>query len=278
MVEVVIVSGLSGAGKTTALKVLEDMGYFCIDNLPPVLLKDFITLVSNSTVSKVAITIDVRSAKFGENLTQLQKALEIYKDSIKLLFLEASLEELIKRFSFTRRRHPLEGQLSLREAILKEQELLSDIRQLATVIDTTNLDTNGLRKVIISILSDTKTFFVRIRSFGFKYGVPTDTDFIIDTRFLPNPFYVRELAHLDGRDEKIHNYFENYPEVKQFIQQIVPPLLLAATLYKKEGRPSMTISVGCTGGRHRSVYVAEKLAESLKKDFQVIVEHRDVDR
>ncbi len=278
MVDVVIVSGLSGAGKTTALRILEDMGYFCIDNLPPALLKDFMVLISNSSVTKVALTIDARSMKLNENLKDLKYVIELYKDSVKLLFLEASIEELIKRFAITRRPHPLEGQLNLREAIVKEQEFLDDIRQLGTVIDTTDLSVAGLRNMISSFLAGAKTFFIRIRSFGFKYGVPTDTDFIIDTRFMPNPFYVHDLAPLDGRDERIRKYFENYPDVERFVEQIIAPLSLAASSYKKEGRASMTISVGCTGGRHRSVYIAERLAEALKKDYSVIIEHRDVDK
>ncbi len=278
MRKLLVVSGLSGAGKSTAVKVLEDLGFFCIDNLPPILIKDFIALLANSSVEKVALVIDVRSAQLGDAVQAVQKLIENYGNSVMVIFLEASVEELLRRFATTRRRHPLEGALSLQQAILKEKEMLEEIREISTVIDTTDLDIHSLREKISSLLKEEEQFMIRIRSFGFKYGMPLDTDFVIDTRFLPNPFYEKELASLDGRDEKIKEFFKKHDVVERFIKNAAEMIILASEGYTKEGRTTMTVSVGCTGGRHRSVYVVERLCEVLKGDFIIHVEHRDVNR
>ncbi|MFN3283965.1 MAG: RNase adapter RapZ [Pseudothermotoga sp.] len=278
MRKILVVSGLSGAGKSTAIKVLEDLGFFCIDNLPPILIKDFIALLANSSVEKIALVIDVRSAQLGDAVEAVKGLIKNYGSSVMVIFLEASVEELLRRFATTRRRHPLEGTLSLQQAILKEKETLEEIREISTVIDTTNLDIHSLREKISSLLKEEEQFMIRIRSFGFKYGMPLDTDFVIDTRFLPNPFYEKELASLDGRDERIKEFFKKHDVVERFIKNAAEMIILASEGYTKEGRTTMTVSVGCTGGRHRSVYVVERLCEVLKGKFIVHVEHRDVNR
>ncbi|MDI3494307.1 MAG: RNase adapter protein RapZ [Pseudothermotoga sp.] len=269
---------MSGAGKSTVARVLEDIGFFCIDNLPPALLNDFMVLLSSSSIDKVALVVDIRSAQLGNAVQAIKKLVDNYSNIVTVLFLEASDEELLKRFATTRRRHPLEGQLSLQEAISKEKELLRDMKEMSVVIDTTGLDIHTLREKIGSLLKEEAQFVIRIRSFGFKYGLPADTDFIIDTRFLPNPYYDRKLAQLNGTDQEIVNFFSKYPVVEDFIQYTYKLLHIAATRYKSEGRPFMTVSIGCTGGRHRSVYVAEKLSKILKDRFYVYVEHRDVNK
>ncbi|MGB9821439.1 MAG: RNase adapter RapZ [Pseudothermotoga sp.] len=278
MKRVLVVSGLSGAGKSTAIRVLEDMGFFCIDNLPPLLLNDFMALLASSSVERVALVIDVRSAQLGDTVQAVNRLIENYDGLVTVIFLEASVEELLRRFATTRRRHPLEGTLNLEQAILKEKEMLKDMKEISIVIDTTDLDIHSLREKIGSLLREEEQFMIRIRSFGFKYGVPLDTDFVIDTRFLPNPFYDKELAPLDGKDERVIRFFSKYDVVKDFIECTAKMISLAAHGYRKEGRATMTISIGCTGGRHRSVYIAERLFEMLKDSFTVYVEHRDVNK
>lgn len=278
MRKILVVSGLSGAGKSTVIKVLEDLGFFCIDNLPPILIKDFIALLANSSVEKVALVIDVRSAQLGDAVQAVKRLIKNYGNSVMVIFLEASVEELLRRFATTRRRHPLEGALSLQQAILKEKEMLEEVREISTVIDTTDLDIHSLREKISCLLKEEEQFMIRIRSFGFKYGMPLDTDFVIDTRFLPNPFYEKELASLDGRDGRIKEFFKKHDVVERFIKNAAEMIILASEGYTKEGRTTMTVSVGCTGGRHRSVYVVERLCEILKDNFIVHVEHRDVNR
>ncbi|MGJ8455143.1 RNase adapter RapZ [Pseudothermotoga sp. U03pept] len=278
MKRVLILSGLSGAGKSTAIKVLEDMGFFCIDNLPPALLNDFMALLASSSVDRVALVVDVRSAQLGDAVQATKRLIEIYDGLVTVIFLEATVEELLRRFATTRRRHPLEGVLNLQQAILKEKQMLQEMRELSIVIDTTDLDIHSLREKIGSLLREEEQFVIRIRSFGFKYGVPLDTDFVIDTRFLPNPFYDKELAPLNGRDERVAEFFKRYDVVREFIECTAKMVSLAAQGYIKEGRAAMTVSVGCTGGKHRSVYVVERLLELLSDDFTVHVEHRDVNK
>lgn len=278
MKRIVVVSGLSGAGKSTAIRVLEDLDFFCIDNLPPSLLNNFITVVMNSSIDKVALVLDVRSAQFGDLTSAVMKLLRTYEGSVTVLFLEASKEELIRRFSVTRRKHPLEGKMSLSEAIDAERKMLEEIRNVSLIIDTTDMDIQTLRERVSSLLAFERTFLIRLRSFGFKYGLPTDTDFLLDTRFMPNPYYRAELAPLDGRDERIRDFFQSQECVSEYIDHAVNLIRIAARQYEKVGRASMTVSVGCTGGRHRSVYVVEQIAEKLSGEFKVEVEHRDVNK
>ncbi len=278
MKRILVVSGLSGAGKSTVIKILEDLGFFCIDNLPPTLLNDFMAVVMSSSMDKIALVLDVRSAQFGDLTTAVKKLLQSYGESIGVLFLEASKEELIRRFSVTRRKHPLEGKLSLSEAIEMEKEMLEEIRNMSLVIDTTEMDIQMLRERISGLLSIEKTFLVRLRSFGFKYGLPSDTDFLLDTRFMPNPYYCPELAPLDGRDERVRQFFQNQSDIAEYIDCAANMIRIAAMGYKRAGRAGMTVSVGCTGGRHRSVYVVERLAEKLSNEFGIEVEHRDVNK
>ncbi|HBT40264.1 MAG: hypothetical protein XD58_0433 [Thermotoga sp. 50_1627] len=273
-----VVSGLSGAGKSTAIRILEDLGFFCIDNLPPTLLNDFMAVVMSSSMENVALVLDVRSAQFGDLTSAVRKLLQSYGASVSVLFLEASKEELIRRFSVTRRKHPLEGKLSLSEAIDTEKKMLEEIRNMSLVIDTTEMDIQMLRERISSLLSIEKTFLIRLRSFGFKYGLPPDTDFLLDVRFMANPYYHSELAPLDGRDERVKRFFENQSDVAEYIECAANMIHIAAAGYKKVGRAGMTVSVGCTGGRHRSVYVVERLAERLSNEFAVEIEHRDVNK
>lgn len=278
MKRILIVSGLSGAGKSTVIRILEDIGFFCIDNLPPTLLNDFMAIVMSSSIDKIALVLDVRSAQFGDLAEAVKKLLQSYGESVTVLFLESSKEELIRRFSITRRKHPLEGKLNLSEAIDAERNLLQEIRNMSLIIDTTELDIQSLREKISSLLSIQKTFLIRLRSFGFKYGLPIDTDFLLDTRFMPNPYYCPDLAPLDGRNERIKKFFESHESIAEYIQYANNMIRIAAEGYKKAGRAGITISIGCTGGRHRSVYVVERLAERLSKEFDVYVEHRDVNK
>ncbi|MEN3007924.1 RNase adapter RapZ [Pseudothermotoga sp.] len=278
MKKILIVSGLSGAGKSTVIKILEDMGFFCIDNLPPALLNDFMAIVMSSSIDRIALVLDVRSAQFGDLAEAVKKLLQSYGESVTVLFLEASKEELIRRFSITRRKHPLEGKVSLSEAIDLERDLLQEIRNMSLIIDTTEMDIQSLREKVSCLLSIQRIFLIRLRSFGFKYGLPADTDFVLDTRFMPNPYYCPDLAPLDGRDERIKSFFESHEKIAEYIQHAASMIKTAAEEYKKAGRAGITVSIGCTGGRHRSVYVAEKLAEKLSKEFEVHIEHRDVNK
>lgn len=278
MKKILVVSGLSGAGKSTAANILEDLGFFCIDNLPPNLLNDFMAIVMSSSIDRIALVLDVRSAQFGDLSEAVKKLIQNYGELVTVLFLEASKEELIKRFSVTRRKHPLEGKLSLAEAIDLEKKMLEGIRDLSLVMDTTHMDVPTLRERISELLAIERTFLIRLRSFGFKYGIPHDTDFLLDSRFMPNPYYDPELAPLDGRDERVKEFFQQHNDVNEYINCAANLIRIAASHYRKSGRAGMTVSVGCTGGRHRSVYVVERLAEKLSGEFKVEIEHRDVSR
>jgi len=280
MRRIFVITGMSGAGKSTAVRLLEDSGFFCIDNIPPKILKELITILTAASIKKMAFVVDVRSAKLGDSVQAVRQLKRVYENNVMVLFLEASLDELLRRFASTRRKHPLEDNLPLEQAILKEQELLYEMRESAdTVVDTTGLDIHTLRMRINSLLvGEEHQFTVRVLSFGYKYGVPHDVDFVIDTRFLPNPFYVPELSSLDGRDKKIAEFLESKPAFKEFFEATIRMLEIAAKSYFNEGRPVFSVAVGCTGGRHRSVYLAEKLGSKFKKSFRTEVTHRDVDK
>lgn len=279
----VILTGLSGAGKSKTVGIMEDLGYFCIDNLPPYLIFDFLKISEKTEgkINKICAVIDVRSKEFLDVLPSIIEKLKKDKSlSVKLVFLEASTESLVRRFSETRRRHPVEAGISLEEKINEEKKTLLEIKEMAdVVIDTTNFEMRDLKKQIVSILSypeaeGTKVFLV---TFGYKYGVPLQADIVIDVRFIPNPFYKEDLSGLNGLSDEIKNYVLSFDETKVFLSKFEDFLLFLIPYYIREGKSYLTIALGCTGGKHRSVAIGEFLYDFLNKNgFTVSVEHRDV--
>ena len=285
LLELVIVSGLSGSGKTVALRTLEDAGYYCIDNLPLTMLPELVDNMINNRqtpVEEVAIAIDARSgvesaARFDEILQHVSS----HPLHLDVLFLTCDTSRLLKRFSETRRKHPLSRKgLPLADAIQKERKLLADIQANANLsIDSTDLNVHQLRQMIMDrLLSNSGSEMdILIQSFGFKNGVPSDTDFVFDVRCLPNPHWEKELKPLTGRDRAVVKYLENYPEVIAMCDSILGFLGEWIPRFEKENRSYMTISIGCTGGQHRSVYLAERIATGLKKQLsRVSIRHRDL--
>ncbi|MCP4979977.1 MAG: RNase adapter RapZ [Gammaproteobacteria bacterium] len=283
--KLVIVSGLSGSGKTVALRTLEDAGYYCIDNLPLGMLPELVDNMINTSPEPydlVAIAIDARSGVDGSNrFEEIMQYINNHSLQLKILFLIADTSRLLKRFSETRRKHPLSRNgLPLADAIQQEKKLLEDIHTNADlVIDSSNLNVHELRHVIIDqLLSQTTSEMgILIQSFGFKDGVPADTDFIFDVRCLPNPHWEKDLRPLSGRDQAVVKYLENYAEVGEMLESIYSFLTDWIPQFEKENRSYMTISIGCTGGKHRSVYLAERLSARLQQDRQNLsTRHRDM--
>ena len=283
--KLVIVSGLSGSGKTVALHTLEDAGYFCVDNLPVGLLPNFIDKMTNSQPALydlIAVAIDARSGvedlDHFETIINQIRARDILT---KVLFLTADIKKLVSRFSETRRKHPLSKQgLPLVEVIELERNLLSNIYASADLkIDTSNLNVHDLRHTIISrLLPDGgKNLSILIQSFGFKHGLPADTDYIFDVRCLPNPHWENDLQLLTGRDKAVIDYLESFAMVNSMADSINDFLKTWIPCFKEENRSYMTISIGCTGGQHRSVYLVDKIADELQKNqFNASVHHRDL--
>ena len=287
MLDIVILTGLSGAGKSMAANFFEDMGYFCIDNLPPQTLPSLVDMFLHGQggegfgISKLAFVIDIRSNDLLEGMGAALKNVEKLGCPYKIIFLEASDQVLINRFRQTRRRHPLDVNTGLMEAIEKERETLSGIRQQAThIIDTSLLATTALREELFHIVHDfqgQQKLTILVESFGFKYGIPVDCDNIYDVRFLPNPFYDPQLMPLSGRDAPIGSYLQAFEETGKFIGSVVDLSLLTLPFYLREGKSRLVIGVGCTGGRHRSVYVAESIGHRLREEgYEVSVFHRDI--
>ncbi len=283
--KLVIVSGLSGSGKTVALRTLEDAGYYCIDNLPLGMLPELVDNMINTSPEPydlVAVAIDARSGVGGSNrFEEIMQHIKNHSLQLKILFLIADTSRLLKRFSETRRKHPLSRNgLPLADAIQQEKKLLEDIHTNADlVIDSSNLNVHELRHVIIDqLLSQTTSEMgILIQSFGFKDGVPADTDFIFDVRCLPNPHWEKDLRPLSGRDQAVVKYLENYAEVGEMLESIYSFLTDWIPQFEKENRSYMTISIGCTGGKHRSVYLAERLSARLQQDRQNLsTRHRDM--
>jgi len=278
--ELVILTGYSGAGKSTAAGLIEDLGFFCIDNLPPEATYQVASIVAG-TVDKLAIVIDVRSYLFGE-VTKAIKDLKERFRFCKVVFLTAKKDVLIQRFAHTRRTHPLSKQAtSISEAIDLEIELMRDVIEISdVVIDTTQLNPHQLREKLTNLLSpkSTKKFTVHIISFGFKYGIPLDADFVFDVRFFPNPFYIPELRQKDGRDREVKEFLEKVDGIDEYLNQILNIVSFASTRYEGEGRNEMSIAIGCTGGKHRAVYFAEEMKRLFEdKNYQTTLEHRDVE-
>lgn len=285
MVDLLIITGLSGAGKTQAVRVLEDLGFFCVDNLPPVLIPKFAELCAQTEgkVKKVALVIDIRGGMFFDDLLKELEELKNLKIYYEILFLEASDEVLVKRFKETRRRHPMSPDGSIYAGIRRERERLQELRGKADkIIDTSNLKPAQLKEEIRMIWGTgnrKRSLYITLMSFGFKYGIPLDTDLLIDVRFLPNPYYIKELRELTGNDSEVKEYVFKSSVSKEFLQKYYDLLNFLIPHYIQEGKTHLVIAIGCTGGQHRSVAIANKLGVLLKKeDYEVNVAHRDVQK
>jgi UPF0042 nucleotide-binding protein len=279
----VIITGLSGAGKSQAIHSFEDLGYFCIDNLPPMLIPKFAELVSQSDgkINRIALVSDVRGGEFFPSLHEALQMLEGVGFDYEILFLEADDHVLIRRFKETRRRHPLASQGSIAEGIKEERLLLANIRSKADkVIDTTDLIPQQLKEEITSLYalhSQQENILITLVAFGFKYGIPLDADLVFDVRFLPNPHYVEQLRPLTGQDEDVKNYVWKWSITHKFFQKLVDLVEFLIPCYIKEGKPHLVVTIGCTGGKHRSVAMVNELEKILKgKNYRIIKEYRDI--
>ena len=282
--EVVVVSGMSGAGKSTALGVLEDMGYFCMDNVPPDILFSMIKIMKHPSVEKkrFAAVVDVRTGKSFGSIRKVISNLERMNVKVKIVFLDSKDDVLVNRYNLTRRRHPLsDGKTSMKEFIEKERGMLSEIREIANyTLDTSLMNSHELRRRIVEITEGKPNRSLRLylESFGFKYGISVNSDFVFDARFLPNPYYIKELTNKTGKDPEVVEYFEQFEIVKEYILRIKKVLDFVIDNYSKEAKDVLYVSIGCSGGKHRSVYIAQKLAELFKNKAEVSVSHRDLSR
>lgn len=275
--QVILLSGLSGAGKSVALKALEDLGYFCIDNLPAPLLPQTAALLDEDGYPKVAISVDVRSAhNFASFPNHLEALLELGLD-VQMLFLEANNDTLVKRFSETRRSHPLSaGTLTVTEAIALERDMLADFSAVAHRIDTSDLSANQLRSWIRQFVAlDRSRLTVIFESFGFKHGLPMDADFVFDARCLPNPYYDKSLRPLTGKDQPVIDFLARQEVVGRFQTHIKTFIKAWLPEFDADNRSYITVAIGCTGGQHRSVYLAEQLAKYFAEHRQVLLRHRE---
>lgn len=280
----VILTGMSGAGKTTALKIMEDLGYYCVDNLPIPLIEKFAELVFDpaSELSKVALGVDIRNARNLDQACEVLKRLSNNRMPCEILFLDADDEVLIKRYKETRRSHPLAHGERVENGIAQERNCLAALKEHADyIMDTSHLLTRELRAELERIFvnnQDFKSLFVSIVSFGFKYGIPTDSDLVFDVRFLPNPYYVEELKYKNGNDKEIQDFVMQYPQAGQFLDKLEDMLNFLIPHYIDEGKNQLVISIGCTGGKHRSVTLANELYKRIsgKKEYGLRIEHRDI--
>ncbi len=280
--QVVVVTGMSGAGRSTALHVLEDIGYYCVDNLPPALADELVALTSDSAIERLGLGIDVRTGAFLEGADVCFTRLREDGHRLELLFLDCADEVLVRRYSETRRPHPLAPGGDLLGAIQRERERLSPLRaQASHVLDTSELSVHALRRALLDWLERTgaeRPMIARVVSFGFKYGVPVDADIVFDLRYLPNPHFVPELKPHTGLERAVADYVLRTPEAKELLADLEQLLRHTLPRYEREGKAYLTIAVGCTGGRHRSVAVAEELVRRLRDLKEAHVVHRDIDR
>jgi len=281
--KITIITGLSGSGKTTAINALEDAGFFCIDNLPVILLPKFLELrtETNSEITKLALVMDLREKEFLQRYPEIFQKLRNEGYLFEILFLEASTEVLLRRYSQTRRKHPLSEGKSLPEGIQAEREALRELRDLADrIIDTSNYNVHELKEIVLNHVLKAipeERMKIFILSFGYKYGIPHDADLVIDVRCLPNPHFVQELKNLDGTSPKVKEYMDRWKETHDFLDKYLDLLYFLIPLYEKEGKSSLTIAIGCTAGRHRSVSIAETIFKKLKKsNFFITLTHRDI--
>lgn len=278
----VIVTGLSGAGKSQAVKHLEDFGYFCVDNLPPSLIPKFVELChqTKGKIDKIALVVDIRGGLFFDDVFTSLDTMEELGYKCEILYLEASDQALVKRFKETRRAHPLSLEGSIIDGVIKEKEKLQQLRKMATnTIDTTKLIPSQLKEVLRSSYlegKETNNMMISIITFGFKHGVPLDADLVFDVRFLPNPYYIEELRDFTGDDQRVRDYVMNSSVSVEFTEKLYDMMDFLIPQYIKEGKNQLVIAIGCTGGRHRSVTIANLLYQRMKeKGYRVITNHRD---
>ena len=281
----VIITGMSGAGRSYAIKCLEDLGYFCVDNLPTTLIPTFAQLCahSNRDIRMIALGVDIREGEYLAHLLETLAELRAQGHKPEVLFLEAADETLVRRYQETRRRHPLAGEGSVLEGIRAERRTLSNLRESADrIIDTTSLSVHQLKERLIEGYGTQRTrdaLTVSLMSFGFKHGAPYDADLVFDVRFLPNPHFVDSLKRLDGRDTAVEKFVMSFEESRTLLTKIEDLLQFLLPLYQREGKAYLTVALGCTGGRHRSVTLVELLRRSLEgMGLSPVVRHRDLDR
>ena len=284
-ITIIVITGLSGSGKSTAIHALEDIGFFCVDNLPPALLPKFIELckASSGEFSKVAMVMDVRGGTFLKEYPDIFKDLREKGQKIKILFLESSDEILVRRFKETRRQHPLEKKGLVLEGIKEERDKLSGLRMLASeIIDSSSFTVHQLRELITQLFAEfpeERRMTIILTSFGYKFGIPYDVDLVMDVRFLPNPFFVSELRNLSGNDEIVYEYVMKNEVAESFRKKFIALINFLIPQYEREGKTYLNIGVGCTGGQHRSVAVINCLKKHLlKKKYQLRIVHRDLEK
>ncbi len=283
--ELIVITGMSGAGKSHAINILEDLGYYCVDNIPPQLIDKFLELctVTTTVSSRIALVVDIRG---GEMLDQLPEKLEMFKsdtDTCRLMYLDCADEAILRRYKETRRRHPLmdEGCTSMEDALkLERQRLLPAMQSANYYIDTTMLKVGQLRERIVSLLTGVKHgMTIDCISFGFKHGIPHESDFVMDLRSLPNPFYIADLKEKTGLDDEVYNYVFSSEQAELLYSKLLDMLLMLINMATTEGRAQFSISMGCTGGHHRSVSFARRLFSDLgQMGHKIVVTHRDIQR
>ncbi len=279
---IIVITGLSGAGKSLSLKCLEDMDFFCVDNLLPALIPKFVQLCASSDMNKIAFVIDIRGRKFFKELVSALKEIPSYGFKYQIVFFEASDDILIRRFSETRRRHPLAHKGRLLDGITYERKQLEEIRGMADrIIDTSKLPPNRLKYELASLTGSNynaeDNLNITVVAFGFKYGIPIDADLVYDVRFLPNPYYIDELRHLTGNNDPVKDYVMQQDETADFLKRFLDFNTYLVPKFIREGKANLTIGVGCTGGKHRSVVIANELSRTLKEaNYKVQTEYRDL--
>lgn len=283
-IQVVIISGLSGSGKSTAVKALEDLNFFCVDNLPLVLVTTFVNLCRQSgSITRVALVADIREGEFLKAFTTIHKELKEAGTPLEVLFLDAGDGALLHRFQETRRRHPLAPEGDVQEGIRREREALEEIRRVADhILDTTELTVHDLRREmnrLFTTAAETFRMTISLVSFAYRHGLPEHADLTLDVRFLPNPNFVEELRSRTGLEQQVADYVLSQPDTQTFLLKFFDLVDFLVPLYEKEGKAYLTIAIGCTGGRHRSVVMVRRLENHLMKRYEHIrVEHRDIGR